>query len=97
MFYYAHEFNISWMPTLRAIWSPKGQQIVIPTPSQPKRHYGLGAVNYHTGETVVIIRIRKRRREVAELPQLLQDNTEVEPSTLPGSTPIPIKMTKQKL
>jgi transposase len=72
-FYYADEFNISWMPTLRAMWSPKGQQIMIPTPGQPKKHYGLGAVNYHTGETVVIVRRRKRRKEVAELLQLLVD------------------------
>ena len=46
---------------------------MIPTPGQPKKHYGLGAVNYHTGETVVIIRKRKRRKEVAELLQLLVD------------------------
>lgn len=44
---------------------------MIPTPGQPKVHYGLGAVNYHTGETVVLIRRRKRRREVAELLQAL--------------------------
>lgn len=49
------------------MWSPKGQQVMIPTPGQPKTHYGLGAVNYHTGKTVVIIRKRKRRQEVAEL------------------------------
>ena len=46
---------------------------MIPTPGQPKVHYGLGAVNYHTGETVVIIRKRKRRLEVAELLQTLVD------------------------
>jgi putative transposase len=55
------------------MWSPKGQQVMIPTPGQPKVHYGLGAVNYHSGETVVIIRKRKRRREVAELLQALVD------------------------
>ena len=44
---------------------------MIPTPGQPKVHYGLGAVNYQTGETVVIIRKRKRRLEVAELLQML--------------------------
>ena len=55
------------------MWSPKGQQVMIPTPGQPKRHYGLGAVNYHTGETVVLIRKRKRRLEVAELLQALVD------------------------
>ena len=73
VFYYADEFNVSWLPTLRAMWSPKGQQVMIPTPGQPKVHYGLGAVNYHTGETVVLIRRRKRRREVAELLQALLD------------------------
>ena len=44
---------------------------MIQTPGQPKIHYGLGAVNYHTGETIVIIRKRKRRLEVAELLQTL--------------------------
>ncbi len=73
VFYYADEFNISWMPTLRAMWSPKGQQVMVPTPGQPKKHYGLGAVNYYTGETVVIVRRRKRRKEVGELLQLLVD------------------------
>jgi putative transposase len=71
VFYYADEFNVSWLPTLRKMWSSKGQQVMISTPGQPKVHYGLGAVNYHTGETVVLIRRRKRRREVAELLQAL--------------------------
>jgi transposase len=73
VFYYADEFNVSWLPTLRAMLSPKGQQVMIPTPGQPKAHYGLGAVNYHTGETVVLIRPHKRRQEVAELLQALVD------------------------
>ena len=73
VFYYADEFNVSWLPTLRAMWSPKGQQVMISTSGQPKVHYGLGAVNYHTGETVVLIRKRKRRQEVAELLQALMD------------------------
>ena len=73
MFYYADEFNLSWLPTLRALWSPRGQQIMVPTPGQPTKRYGLGAVNYHTGETVVLFRNRKRRREIAELLQALVD------------------------
>jgi transposase len=73
IFYYLDEFNLSWLPTLRAIWSPKGQQVMIRTPGQPKKHYGIGAVNYHTGETLVIFRKRKRRREIAELLQMLVD------------------------
>jgi len=78
VFYYADEFNVSWLPTLRALWSLKGQQVMIPTPGQPKTHYGLGAVNYHSGETVVIIRRRKRRLEVAELLQALVDKHSTE-------------------
>lgn len=71
MFYYADEFNVSWLPSIRALWSPVGQQVMIPTPGTTKTHYGLGAVNYHSGETVVLFRKRKRRKEVAELLQAL--------------------------
>lgn len=73
VFYYADEFNLSSLPTLHPMWSPKGQQIMIRTPGQTKKHYGIGAVNYHTGETVVIVRRRKRRLEIAELLQQLVD------------------------
>jgi transposase len=55
------------------MWSPVGQQIMIPTPRQPYKRYGLGAVNYHTGETVVLFRRRKRRQEAAELLEALVD------------------------
>jgi transposase len=48
------------------MWSPKGQQVMIQTPGQPKRQYGIGAVNYHTGMTTVFVRTKKRR-EIAEL------------------------------
>lgn len=44
---------------------------MIPTPMQPKKHYGLGAVNYHTGETLVLVRRHKRRKEIAELLEAL--------------------------
>jgi transposase len=55
------------------MWSPKGQQVMILTPGQPTKHYGIGAVNYATGETEVIFRRHKRRREIAELLQRLVD------------------------
>lgn len=55
------------------MWSPKGQQIQIPTPGQPTRYYGIGAIDYHRGETVVLFRRRKRRCEIAELLQALVD------------------------
>jgi putative transposase len=46
---------------------------MIPTPAQPTRHDGIGAVNSHTGETVVLLRRHKRRREIAEWLQALVD------------------------
>ncbi|WP_084757713.1 IS630 family transposase [Spirosoma luteum] len=67
VFYYADEFNLSWQPTLRAMWSPVGRQVMIPTPGQTNKRFGIGAVNYHTGETVVIVRKRKRREQITEL------------------------------
>ncbi len=70
-FYYADEFNLSWLPTLTAMWSPKGQQVMISTPGQPQKRYGIGAVDYHAGQTVVLIRRHKRRREIAELLEAL--------------------------
>ena len=53
------------------MWSPQGQQVMIPTPGQPEKRYGIGAVNYHTGETVVRFERRKRRQEVATLLEAL--------------------------
>jgi putative transposase len=53
------------------MWVPKGQQVMIPTPMQPTRRYGLGAVDWHSGQTVVLTRPHKRRREVAELLEAL--------------------------
>ena len=48
VFYYADEFNVSWLPTLRAMWSPVGQQVMIPTPGQPKKRTTIGR-NVRTG------------------------------------------------
>jgi transposase len=40
---------------------------MIPTPGQNFRYYGIGAVNYHSGENVVLVCKHKRRREIAQL------------------------------
>lgn len=58
---------MSWQPTLQALWSPVGQQVMIPTPGRPIRHYGIGAVNYHTGQTMVLIQKHKSRQQIALL------------------------------
>jgi putative transposase len=71
VFYYADEFNVSLLPTLRALWSRKGQQVMIQTPGQQATYYGIGAVNYYTGETVVQFQRRKRRQEIAQLLEAL--------------------------
>jgi transposase len=55
------------------MWRPPGQHVMMPTPGQPYSWYGLGAVDDHTGEPVVLFRRRKHRREVAELLQALVD------------------------
>lgn len=53
------------------MWSPKGQQVQIPTPGQADKYYGIGAVNYHTGENVVQLARRKRRVEMVQLLEAL--------------------------
>ena len=53
------------------MWSPNGQQVMMATPGQPTQRYGIGAVNYQTGETVVIFRRHQRRRDIAEWLQAL--------------------------
>jgi hypothetical protein len=63
--YSADEVTLGWMPTVRAMWSPPGQHVMIPTPGQPYKWYGLGALAYQTGETGVLCRRRQRRRELA--------------------------------
>jgi transposase len=47
------------------------QQAMVSAPMQPIRRYGLGAVNWYTGQTLVITRKHKRRQEVAELLEAL--------------------------
>ena len=64
-FSYADEFTLSWLPTLRDMRSTVGQQVMMPTPRQPESRDGIGAVNYHTGETVVLFELRTRLREIA--------------------------------
>jgi hypothetical protein len=46
---------------------------MIPIPAQLHKRYGLGAVNGHTGEPVVLFQRRTRRREIPELLQAWVD------------------------
>jgi hypothetical protein len=45
----------------------------IPTPAQPTRLYGIGAVTYQSGENFVLVKPLKCRQEIAEFPQALVD------------------------
>jgi transposase len=49
------------------MWMRRGQQVQLPTHGQDERGYGIGAVNYHTGETVMVTRDHKRKDDVAVL------------------------------
>jgi transposase len=62
-----------WGAYLARPGEPAGPARDDPTPSQPHKRYELGSVNSYTGETVVLFRRRKRRREVAERLQTLRD------------------------
>jgi hypothetical protein len=56
---------------------------MISTPGQPDKRYGVGAVHYQTGETVVLFRRRTRRQEVVELWQALVDQHPTGPISVP--------------
>jgi transposase len=49
------------------MWMLRGQQVEILTPGQEERRYGIGAVNYHTGETVMLVREHKRKADIAAM------------------------------
>src|SRR5258708_30886610 len=53
------------------MWSAVGQQVMIPTPGQTDKYYGIGAVNYYTGESVVRFQREKGRKEIALLLEAL--------------------------
>jgi transposase len=46
------------------MWMLRGQQVQIPTHGQDERAYGIGAVNYHTGESVMITREHKCKDDI---------------------------------
>jgi hypothetical protein len=69
--YYADEFTLNWLPDLQAMWSPKGQQVMIPTPLRNRKRFGIGAVNYWSGETLVLFHPHKRRTDILQLLQAL--------------------------
>jgi transposase len=49
------------------MWMLRGQQVRIPTPGQEERAYGIGAVNYHTGETVMLTSKHKKKGDIATM------------------------------
>lgn len=45
----------------------RGQQVQIPTPGQEERAYGIGAVNYYTGDTVMVTSKHKKKADIATM------------------------------
>jgi transposase len=70
VFYDADEFNLSWFPTLRAMWSPKGQQVMRPVtcPAHP-------AVWDRRGQPAY-----RRNRRAGEAPQAAPRDCGITPS-----------------
>jgi len=50
--YFADEFDIDLLPTIAGCWMPQGQQYKVRTPGQNRKHYGLGAADYVTGQLI---------------------------------------------
>ena len=46
------------------MWTNRGQQVQIPTHGQDERAYGIGAVNYYTGKTMMITRDHKCKVDI---------------------------------
>jgi hypothetical protein len=67
VFSFTDEFNLSRLPTLRALWSLLGQRVMIPTLEQPTQRSGFGAVTDHTGEAVVLFRRHQLCHEIAQV------------------------------
>ena len=62
------------MPTLKSMWSRR--QVMIRTPGQPIKRYGIEAVAYDSEANVVLFKKKKRRPETAEL---LRESLELHP------------------
>ena len=61
---------------MRAMCSPTGQHVMLPTPAQPTKHDGIGAVDDQRGETVVRFKPHTRhtrRQAIAERWEALLD------------------------
>jgi hypothetical protein len=55
---YEDEIDLSLLPGVIRCWTKRGHQRKIPTPGQNVKHYGLGAVNFMTGQLTYRIGIR---------------------------------------
>jgi putative transposase len=82
----ADAVHVSGRPTVRALGSPRGPHVMLPTPGPPYKRSGLGAVHDHSGETVGLVRRRKRRRDVAERLQAVVDRPPTGTSSMARET-----------
>lgn len=57
--FYVDEADVNFNPKLGAVWTPRGQQVGIPTPGQNQKHYLAGALHAHNGALVWVEHARK--------------------------------------
>lgn len=77
LLYYQDEIDLNLLPGIMRCWTLEGVQRKVPTPGQNQKQYGLGAVNYVSGQT--IHRIEERKNSVgfcAFIEQFMQTVTQ---------------------
>lgn len=65
--FYVDEADIDLNPRIGFIWSPKGQQVAIPTPGTNQKRYLAGALHAQTGQVVCVEAERKNSALFIEL------------------------------
>lgn len=57
--FYVDEADVDFNPRIGAQWTPRGQQVEVPTPGQNIKHYLAGALHAHDGRIIWVEHPRK--------------------------------------
>ena len=63
---YSDEADFNLLSAIRSSWSPKGVQVVVPTPGRNQKIYAIGAYEAETRKLVYKVCYRKRAKEFVE-------------------------------
>jgi putative transposase len=77
--YFADEFDIDLLPTIGGCWMPRGQQYKVHTSGQNQKHYGLGAVDYVTGQLLWCLSEHKNNAAFRVLLRLIEQAHQDDP------------------